>query len=385
MKLLVLDQFSQLGGAQHCLLELLPAIRARGWEALVGLPGDGPAVARIRECGFETVTLDCGPYSYGRKTLGDTARFLTQMPQLARQIRMVADRFCPDLLYVNGPRLLPAVARIGLPVVHHAHRILPSRPVRELCGRAVRHCGAHVIAVCRFVAEPWVRFAGADRVTVIYNGIAEPLPAYASEPAYCNSSVREQRAVGCVGRIMPEKGQLEFVKAAALIHTQAPECRFKVYGAAVLADPRYERAVRAVAEGLPIDFAGWTADVPGALASLDLLLAPSDRNEATPVVIMQAFAARTPVIAFAAGGIPEMIEDGRTGILVEGVEEMARRSLELLRDPVRRTAIAAAAYECWRRRFSLDRWQNDVLDYISSRNMAAAATHSAPAPANTGA
>jgi glycosyltransferase involved in cell wall biosynthesis len=358
VKLLVLDQFSELGGAQHCLMQLLPAMRARGWDALVGLPGDGPLVARIRECGFETVTLDCGPYSYGRKTLADMARFLTQTPRLARQIAVTADRFGPDLLYVNGPRLLPAVERTGLPVVHHAHRILPSRAVRELCGRAVKHCEAHVIAVCRSVAEPWLNFAGADRVTVIYNGIAghgAPIRA---------ATVRERSVVGCIGRIMPEKGQLEFVKVAALIHKQAPECRFEIHGAAVLAHPRYERTVRAAAESLPIEFAGWTADVPGALAGLDLLLAPSDGNEATPVVIMQAFAAGTPVIAFAAGGIPEIIEDGRTGVLVNSVAEMASRSLELLRDAGRRAEIAAAAYESWRRRFSLERWQNSVLDYI---------------------
>lgn len=368
MKLLVLDQFSELGGAQHCLMQLLPAIHARGWEATVGLPGDGPLVARIRECGFETIALDCGPYSYGRKSLADTARFLAQMPRLERQIAAAADRFGPDLLYVNGPRLLPAAARAGLPVIHHAHRVLPSRAVRELCGKAVKRCGAHVIAVCRSVAEPWVRFAGADRVTVIYNGIAGPEQEYPSAgDAGRSSTVRDRSVIGCIGRIMPEKGQLEFVKVAALIHKQAPECRFEIHGAAVLADPQYERTVHGAAAGLPIEFAGWTADVPRALAGLDLLLAPSDRHEATPVVIMQAFAAGTPVIAFAAGGIPEMIEDGRTGILVNSVEEMAARSLELLRDRRRRAAVAAAAYESWRSRFSLERWQNSVLDYIGSR------------------
>ena len=365
MKVLVLDQFSEAGGAQHCLMQLLPAMRARGWDVVVGLPGDGPLVARIRECGFETVTLDCGPYSYGRKTLADTARFLTQMPLLSRQIAAAADRFSPDVLYVNGPRLLPAVARTGLPVIHHAHRILPSRGVRELCGRAVKQCRAHVIAVCRSVAEPWIRFAGPERVSVIYNGIAGP--EYAPTRA---ATARERFVLGCVGRIMPEKGQLEFVNAAGLIHKQAPECGFRILGAAVLADPQYERAVRIAAAGLPIEFAGWTADVPGALARLDLLLVPSDRNEATPVVIMQAFAAGTPVIAFSAGGIPEIIEHGRTGILVKDVEEMASRSLELLSDSGRCAAIAAAAYESSRCRFSLERWQNSVLDYIERHQRA---------------
>jgi glycosyltransferase involved in cell wall biosynthesis len=410
VKLLIVDQFSELGGGQQCLLDLLPGIKARGWQALVGLPGDGPLVPRVREAGFETVTLDCGPYACGYKTVADAARFLTQLPRLRQRIRWIAERFGADLLYVNGPRLLPAATGIDLPVIHHAHRILPGRALRELCGRAVRRSGASVIAVCRYVAASWQPFAGAGHVAVIYNGVAgtsadrsltvaarKPLQdgRRASDPEAASHRDRQyghavlpQKAggvVGCVGRIAPEKGQLEFVKVAALIHNRVPDCRFEVHGAAVLGDPRYERTVRAAAARLPIDFAGWTSDVPAAMAGLDLLLVPSDPNEATPLVILQAFAAGTPVVAFASGGIPEMIEDGRTGILVNSVEEMTDRSLELLRDPGRRARIAAAAYESWQSRFTLARWRDEVLDYISSRNMAPAASANAPAPASTGA
>src|SRR2546426_974605 len=124
MKLLLLDQFSDLGGAQQVLLELLPSIRARGWSATVGMPGDGPMFARVRELGFDTERIDCGPYGSGRKSLGDVARFAASTPRLASQIRRLA---MVDLIYVNGPRLLPAVAlaRPAAPVVFHAHSYLP--------------------------------------------------------------------------------------------------------------------------------------------------------------------------------------------------------------------------------------------------------------------
>ena len=357
MTLLVLDQFSELGGAQQCLLDLLPAMQSRGWQVAVGLPGDGPLAARLRGHRVETAAIDCGPYASGRKTLADMGRFLAGSSRLARQVRELAARFHPDAIYVNGPRLLPAVAGAGWPVIFHSHSFLPPGPARTLCGFALRQANARVIGNCRFVAGPWMRFAGAERVKVIYNGVPGP-DAPVERPASAAFTV------GCVGRIAPEKGQLEFVRAAAIMHRELPQCRFSIHGASVLAGPAYEREVRAAAQALPVEFAGWSGDVNRALAGLDVLLVPSAPQEATTRVIPEAFAAGTPVIAFASGGIPEIVEHGRTGLLVKDAGEMARAAIELLRGCRRRAAITAAARESWRERFTLGAWQNSVLDFI---------------------
>src|SRR5579885_569720 len=104
MRLLMLDQFSDPGGAQQGLLELLPAMRSAGWQVLVGLPGEGELFARIREIGFEAERIDCGPYRSGRKSLTDAARFVWQTPSLMRHVRQKAERWRADVIYVNGPR-----------------------------------------------------------------------------------------------------------------------------------------------------------------------------------------------------------------------------------------------------------------------------------------
>lgn len=357
MRLLVLDQFSELGGAQQCLLDLLPAIEARGWQVAIGLPGDGPLVTKVRERGVETAALDCGPYSAGRKTVADVARFLRDASSLARQVRELAAGFRPDLIYVNGPRLLPAVAGAGWPVVFHSHSLVSQPAARTACGFALRQAGARIVANCRFVAAQWLRFAGEERVKVIYNGVAGPAAPVAREAS-------GGPAIGCIGRIAPEKGQLEFVRVASLIQREVPQCRFGIYGAPMIADPSYEREVRSAARGLPVEFAGWSGDAYGALAGLDLLLVPSASTEATTRVIPEAFAAGTPVIAFASGGIPEIVEHGRTGLLVKGVEEMAAAAVELLEDLARREAMAAAARDAWRGRFTLEKWQKSVLNLL---------------------
>ncbi len=99
------------------------------------------------------------------------------------------------------------------------------------------------------------------------------------------------------------------------------------------------------------------------MANLDLLLAPSASHEATPRVILEAFTAGVPVIAFRSGGIPELIEDGRTGLLADSPEEMTQLAIELLSGhPSRRAALARAAAESWGKRFTLDRFQQQILE-----------------------
>jgi glycosyltransferase involved in cell wall biosynthesis len=365
MKLLLLDQFSDPGGAQQNLLELLPALRDKGWATCVGLPGEGELFGRIRALGFDVERIDCGPYGSGRKSAADYGRFLAGTPRLAHQMGRLADQMDADLVYVNGPRLLPAAAMAGFgrPVLFQSHSYIGPGAVRRLAGLALRRMDAWLVAQCEFVAVPWRQFVRPERVRVIYNGVAGPARAlsrvYGGAPR-----------VGCIGRIAPEKGQREFVAAAARIHQALPECRFFIYGAPLFGDEgvaRYAAQVRTDAEGLPLEFAGWVDDIYACMAELDLLLVPSAGHEATTRVILEAFAAGLPVIAFPSGGIPEVVEDGVTGLLANDVEEMARLAVELLtEDTGRLTSLARAAQERWSRRFTLERYQREILQVIET-------------------
>jgi len=354
MKALLLDQFSDPGGAQQGLLELLPALRERGWSAVVGLPGDGGLFESVGALGFPVEHIDCGPFASGRKTAADLVRFARQTPRLARRIRMLAAD--ADVVYVNGPRLLAAVAMAGVsaPAVFHSHSFLEG-PVRRLAGGALRRMSALTIANCEHVAACWRDYSPTQ---VIYNGVAgSDLPPN-----------RGGNVLASIGRIAPEKGQLEFLEVARIVQRDAPGCRFRIYGAALFGESaeRYHAEVLERAKGLPVEFPGWVADVYAALATVDLLLATSLAVEATTRVILEAFAAGVPVIAFASGGIPEVVEDGRTGFLVRSPDEMARAAIVLLRDPGRREEMSQAARECWRRRFTLDRYQAEVAAVLET-------------------
>jgi glycosyltransferase involved in cell wall biosynthesis len=359
MNILFLDQFSDLGGAQQVLLEFLPAIRERGWRAVVGLPGDGKLVGAVRDLGLEVERVDCWPQKSGHK-LPDVGRFIAHSLRLSKDIGNLVERTHPDLVYLNGPRFAPAaaLARLNRPVMFHSHSWLPPDRSRMVTGLALRGMDARVVANCEFVAEQWRGYVRADRISTILNGVPGPAEM---PPRERNGPPR----IGCLGRIYPQKGQREFVAAAARIHESLPECRFAVYGEAMFGDSNlqgYAAEVRAAATGLPIEFRGWVTDVYGALAELDLLLVPSLVAEATTRVIPEAYAAGVPVIAFDCGGIPEVVRNGVTGILTRSVEEMARESVALLSgDPERRLSMAQAARAEWERRFTLPRFHEALL------------------------
>jgi glycosyltransferase involved in cell wall biosynthesis len=275
------------------------------------------------------------------------------LPGLAHEIAALAGPFAPDLLYINGPRLLPAaaLARLSTPVLFHAHTALTTPAQRWLAGIALRELNAQVAAVSNSVAESWRRFA---HVKVVRNAVTGP----PSGPAPRGSGGPPR--IGCIGRISPEKGQREFLQAASLILTEIPEARFFVYGSALFGDSaakQYERDVRMAAENMPVQFPGWVDEVYDAFANLDLLLVPSVWQEPNALVILEAFAAGVPVIGFRAGGIPEFLDQ-----LCDTPDEMARMAVDILRDRGRYDALVKAGRESWEKNFQPSRYRREITE-----------------------
>jgi glycosyltransferase involved in cell wall biosynthesis len=360
--LLILDQFNELGGAQHCLLDLLPAFLEAGYTTHLAVPGEGPLADGARRRGAVVHRIPCGAYTSGQKSWFDAARFGIDLPRQAWRVASLAAKHGIDLIYVNGPRLLPAAAigARGRPLLFHAHSIVTQATAARLTRWALRSANTHVIAACRFVLKPLTGAVKSDRSRVIYNGVA---------PVEC---VRRRRSdnhpwrVGVIGRIAPEKGQLEFILAARLILRQRRCCEFVVCGEALFSSPDYGRRVRAAAEGLPIEFTGWRDDIRDVLSELDLLVVPSAAVEATTRVILEAFSAEVPVVAFRSGGIPEIIEDGVTGVLsAPTARDLASKLLGLFSDGgALLDSISAQAKAAFAARFSLDRYRSEVLDAV---------------------
>jgi glycosyltransferase involved in cell wall biosynthesis len=368
--ILCLEQFSNLGGGQLALTDLLPALRERGWNVRVALPGDGPLAAKIRELHFAMDILPSGSYSNGRKTVFDAARYALELPRLSRAIGGLLAGHNIDLLYVNAPRLLPAAAlavrRTSVPLLFHCHNRIAQPAAALAAGRALGVARARVIACSRFAAEPLRPRVAADRLSILYNGVA-PLALGDKPPS------RKLRRIGVIGRVDPEKGQLDFVRAAHLLIRQFPDCAFSIVGAPSFSSCEYFDKVVIASSGLPIHFTGWRNDIANVFSGLDLLAVPSTPVDAAPRVLLEAFAARVPVVAFASGGIPEIVEDGVTGFLADAgtPEALASRIAKVFEmDQDHLCAVVDRAYKSWLANYTLDAYQRRVSDLLMRSRLA---------------
>ena len=363
MKILVTDQFSELGGAQLCLLDVLDEVRELGWSATVAIPPGGPLGGRVEQLGFNVVPIRCGPYRSIRKGVIDSMRFAVDSISQRVQIGRLLKQGSYDLVYVNGPRVLPAAAGAcadGPPLLFHAH----SRPVQMAALRVARAslhaCGATVIACCRYVAEAYEAAVDENRIRVVPNGVAD---LGRQDRAFDVNAIR----VGMIGRIEPAKQQLLFVEAARILTESAAGCRFVICGSAPPGGQGYEARIRAAAAGLPVDFVPWTPDIADVLGSLDVLVVPSF-NEGMPRVILEAFSAGVPVAAFPSGGVAEIIRDGDTGFLAAELTThgLATRLLQMMKaGPEGLAAVAHHARREWEERFTARLFRRRVTDLMS--------------------
>jgi glycosyltransferase involved in cell wall biosynthesis len=363
--ILCVDQFSNWGGGQRSLLDLLSAFSERGWEPHVVLPGEGVFREELRRLGYRTSILKSSSYTSIRKPSREIWRYARELPELAREIGTLMQTEKVDLLYVNGPRFLPPAAWVarkrGTPLVFHCHHRLGQSSAAWLSRVSLRFSRAHVIACCKFAVEPLVRAVDRKRISVIYNGVL-------SQKDVVARPWTEIRRIGVIGRIEREKGQMEFVEAARLVTEEFPRCRFVIAGSPMFSDGTYYNQVVAASTGLPIEFMGWQNDVSKIFSKLDLVIVPSTSLEATTRIVMEAFAFGVPVVALPSGGIPEIINDNETGFLAESQtsEDLAKRIRSVLTmEPEEIDAVTSRAQQVWREHFTVERYRNEVCSVLS--------------------
>ncbi|HLJ56224.1 MAG TPA: glycosyltransferase family 4 protein [Chthonomonadaceae bacterium] len=165
----------------------------------------------------------------------------------------------------------------------------------------------------------------------------------------------DSELVGLVGHAGGPKGYDLLVRAARSIAASRPRARF-VFAGYVPPDVEASLADLARSEGVThlLRFIGHRTDVPRIMRALDVLTMPSE-NEAFGMAIIEAMACSKPVVGTLVGGIPEVIADGVTGLLIERDPcALSAAVISLLSDPFRRMAMGAAGLERVRAHFTAD-------------------------------
>jgi glycosyltransferase involved in cell wall biosynthesis len=146
--------------------------------------------------------------------------------------------------------------------------------------------------------------------------------------------------VGVVGRInLDQKGQDVFVRAAATLAPRFPEVGFVVVGSPFTGNQEHRRRLDRLVDELRlsdrITCTGDVEDIATMYGALDVCVLPARKPEALGNVLLEAMAMGKPVVGSAIGGIPEIIEDGKNGLIVEASNAgaLADALVRLLADP----------------------------------------------------
>lgn len=223
-----------------------------------------------------------------------------------------------------------------------------------------------IIAVSEQVKADLVAYgvAGPDKIRVIPLGF--DLEPFLSSASHRGALQREMglgngtRLVGIVGRVFPIKNHRLFLDAAAQVAAADRHARFVVVGDGTLR-PEMEAHARQLGIAEKVVFTGWRRDLPLIYPDLDVLVV-SSKNEGTPVSAIEAMASGRPVVATRVGGLPDLIDDGRTGCLVpsEDAPALAAAILRVLGDPDGARRMGEAAQELVRERYRAERLVRDL-------------------------
>lgn len=360
--------------------------------------GGSPDIVRITckylDQGLFDIKLVTGPTRYPSQR---TNRFLEEMrgrvieiPALTRNISPLRDlaafislydlfrREKFDIVHTHTAKA-GALGRIaaklaGVPVVvhtPHGHNLYGyfspafSRIILSI-ERMLTKFSDRIIALTALEKRDYETFrvAPPEKISLIYQGLEIDNSASTSKD---REDVRKElglasdaKVVGMVSRLEPVKGPEYFVEAARFVLENFPDTKFLMVGDGSL---RKDLENKISALGLKDKFVvtGWRDDVRRMLSACDILVLPS-LNEAVGIVLIEAQAEGVPVVASNVGGIPEIIKDRETGLLVRPAdpEELARAVNSLLADDKKRSEMALAGRNWVKGRFEAHAMAREV-------------------------
>jgi len=354
-------------GAKNSLLSLIEGLDRSRFSPLLVCPEAGFLSGKAEELGIPVRFLPMYDFFFTSNPL----LLLRQGWQLRNNVvslrRHIREQGI-DLVHVNsfkvGPPYAIAARMLGIPCIWHSREILLTTPFRKrVLVEMIRSSPDGVIAVSEACAAQFRRGErGNTKVHVIYNGIdTEAFRAQADGQAVRREFglAADTPLVGCVGQLIPWKGQDDFVRVAAGVLSTLPEARFLIVGREVESHRSFRATLEELASSLDIRdhviFTGFRQDVPSLIASMDVFLHCAVQPDPLPRVILEAMALGKPVVATDTGGIPEMIEEGRSGFLAppRDVRSLREATISLLVDGGLAHRMSQAARERVQERFSL--------------------------------
>ncbi len=373
LKILQLESSNNWGGQEDRLLRESVWLQARGHKILLGCNKNAAIASRAGAAGIEVRAVSF-------RTNFDMAS-LQALASLMRQER-------PDLIHARSSKdawFSLWFHQAGVPVVRSRHTTLP---VKMPLGRRLiyRHGCRRLIASAEFIANAMRDVIG------MAPGKIDVIGECVDTKEFCpgdGSSFRKEFGIpaeaplfGMVAMLRDGKGHATFLRAAREVLRHRPDARFALVGGSRSDNNQTELMIgeilRSNFAGLgpsPVILTGLRHDIPHIMRALDCLVVPS-KKEAQTLVIPQAFASAKPVIASSVGGIPELVTDGKNGLLIppSEFEKLAAAMLRITADPALASHLGAEARKFAERELAVDVKMSQLLSsYRKAANPTATA------------
>ena len=356
MRILQICSAREIGGGERHLADLANNLGNRGFEIFAAIAPGSPLRSELSSLASENI-------------IELPMRNALSVRSGLRLARLVRERRI-EIVHAHVARDYPlaalAAGRSGARLVLTRHVLFPLSKIHRLTLRRT----SRVIAVSEAVADGLrqQKLFPADKIVTIHNGIdvkrfeqgssgtGVPPVSHHGQDAHAT----RRQLVGMIGHLAPIKGQEEFIRAAAIVCGTRNDVDFIIAGE----DKSRDGQNRANIEKLIIDLdlkqrvqlTGWTDEVAGLLATLDLFVSPA-RSEPFGLSIVEAMAAGVPVIATASEGACEIIDTDESGRLVPigDVEALAKAIADLLGDAPARERLARNARAVVNSKFTMER------------------------------
>ena len=354
-KVLYVHGIEAIGGAERDLIALLKTLDRQKWEPHVVCPGTGPFRDQLHAAAVPTHAFSLPPW---RKV-----RSFFQRRSAVRRLGALIDQLNPAMIHVNDiwwvPHTVKAMASRRsnpVPIVAHVRQEIEPAKVRRYGLDRIEA----VIAISRQIEQSLIAGGvSVNKVRTIYSGIDFP----ETQPTCDSQTIRQMIGVpngavlvGTVANLFPRKGYEVMLRALPAVVSAVPTVHYMIVGSD---DHGYADRLKRLAHELKIadrvHIVGFQDPVQPFLASLDLYVHPA-LMEGFGLAVVEAMAMGKAVVATTTGGLPEVVSQGETGLLVPpgDVESLAATVVSLLQDPVRREQMGRSGRARAQERFSLD-------------------------------
>ena len=334
LKILFYNHTGTVSGAERVMSMILERLDRERFEPVVVCPEESPMMEMVRRQKVRTRGLQ--PLEARFTWRADRIiRYLVSFAQVIRSARRIVVAEAPDVIHANSIRagMVMSAATMGLrmPVIWHAHDILPHHPLSaaiRLFALVTRR--NRILAVSQAVSD---RFRGVILrllkrrvpVGVIHNAVdLERFRASAKGREEIRRALalgQTQPVVGIVGQLTARKGQLELIEAFARTSREVKDAVLLVVGTSLFnRDGEYveqlQRAVKSLGIVNRVCFLGQRDDIPQLMQGVDVLVVNS-HEEPLALTVLEGLSTGTAVLATSVGGTPEMIRHGENGWLVQ--------------------------------------------------------------------